>query len=161
MFLTNKEELKQIVVEALHEVMDVPRPFNCDRCPRNSDSARGPWCPAWGTILLTETSPTGASSTNVVEACYFKRQEKWHEGIRQMAAINVESLNEVRKDSSQAVRSVEVILSGLQQMFSAGSGKPLLPGCEGRSQDALECNSGDSKPHGTHNRTSKQTTDPS
>jgi len=96
--MLRNNQVKQIVVEALQEVLAVPGPFNCNHCPRNSDKERGAWCPAWGTILLNDVVPGKGMETKVVEACYFDRMEKWHEGINNMARMNIESLNKVTVD---------------------------------------------------------------
>lgn len=92
--------IKDTIKQALREVLDEPRPFNCNRCPRNRDKERGPYCPAWGSILLSTVGPNG-SETNVVEACYFDRMEKWHEGIRDMSRINIDGINTVRKEAQE------------------------------------------------------------
>lgn len=109
--------LKKIIIEALHEVRNEPGPFNCNHCPRNADAARGAWCPAWGSILLTELS-NGKTVTRVAESCYFERMEKWHEGIREMASINVDSLNEVRRETSAASYNQNQLLLAFQEVLS-------------------------------------------
>lgn len=141
--IVKPEKLKALLIEVLQEVLDVPRPFNCNRCPRNADKERGPWCPAWGSILLTERHSAG-TETKVVEACYFERMEKWHEGIRHMVSMNVDSINAVRSETAQSVESQDRILLGLQHLFSGA--KSSLP--TGKGQDSLEYVEGDSETHG-------------
>lgn len=109
------EKLKVAVLEALEEFSRQPRPFNCNHCPRNADAQRGPHCPAWGSILLTTVSPGGGEETKVVEECYFNRMEKWHEGIHGTVKINIDSINEVREEISEARNHTTNYLTQIMQ----------------------------------------------
>jgi hypothetical protein len=116
------QKIKDAVLEALEEHDAKPRPFNCNHCPCNADKERGPACPAWGSIMLDESS-NGKTETKVIEACYFARMEKWHEGIRGLAGINIESLNAVRTEQKNAkdhtTECVAALLINVAENFQA------------------------------------------
>lgn len=104
--LVNSDKLKEAVLEALKEHEKQPRPFNCNYCPRNANASLGPFCPAWGAIMMEENG-----KTEIYEECYFARMEKWHEGIRGVVNINIESVNAARQEVVNAREHSDVFLT--------------------------------------------------